>query len=130
MNFKQHLADQILVGEKTVTRREPSPNPNSPWWVERCAYIPGRDYAICPGRGKNAVGRMLVVSVEKVRLGWLDDAEAANEGFATAYDFTQLWASMRKGGIYDPRQKVWRVEFELLAVAAEPFPELAESGRA
>jgi len=128
VNFKEHLAAQVLAGEKTVTRRVPSPNPNSPWWVERCRFVVGGDYAICPGRGKHAVGRMLVVSVEKVRLGWLDDAEAAAEGFASAYEFTRLWASMRKGGVYDPKLKVWRVEFKL-AAAAEPFPQLRESGR-
>lgn len=73
MNFAPDLAEKILAGEKTVTRRMPSDNPRSPWWREKCAFEVGREYAICPGRGKNAVGRMRIKSVRLERLGCIEE---------------------------------------------------------
>ena len=46
------------VNGKTVTRRLVSDNPRSPWFEGGCSLKAGRDYAVCPGRGKNAIGRV------------------------------------------------------------------------
>jgi hypothetical protein len=112
--FKPELADAILAGTKTVTRRFTKDNPRSPWWVERCRYQPGRDYAICPGRSTFAVGRVEIVSCEKVRLGYLDDAEARREGFANAAEFEATWRELH--GSYDPDVVLWRLEFKVAKV--------------
>jgi hypothetical protein len=115
VNFAPDLAQKILDGEKTVTRRMPSDNPRSPWWRERCAYEPDRNYAICPGRGKAAVGRLRIVGL--VRMETLDgmlvaDGEARREGFANNGEFIERWRQLH--GIWEAAQLVWRVEFEVV----------------
>jgi hypothetical protein len=35
VNFQRELAEKVMAGEKTVTRRLVSDNPRSPWWRER-----------------------------------------------------------------------------------------------
>jgi len=68
VNFRPELAAKVMAGEKTVTRRLCSDNPRSPWWWEDCSLRVGKDYAVCPGRGKHAIGRVRIVSVERLRL--------------------------------------------------------------
>jgi hypothetical protein len=109
MNFRPELADKILAGEKTVTRRLVRDNPASPWSRAGCSLQLGRDYAICPGRGKPQIGRVRVLDVRQEPLGWLDDAEARREGFADAATFEQAFGAIN--GSYDPGALVWRVEF-------------------
>jgi hypothetical protein len=58
VNFRPELAEKVMRGEKTVTRRIASTNPRSPWYSDRCGLKTGRDYAVCPGRGKHALGRV------------------------------------------------------------------------
>lgn len=106
--FRPHLAEKVMAGTKTVTRRLCSDNPRSPWWREACRLEPGRDYAIQPGRGKKAIGRKVVESTRRERLGHLDVAEAQREGFSTVADFEQAFAGIN--GSYDPDVEVWRVE--------------------
>lgn len=114
MIFRPELAEKVLRGEKTVTRRLLSDNPRSPWWREGCAYRPGRDYAVQPGRGKPTVGRLVIVRCAVVQLGWLTRGEAAAEGFASPADFARAWVEINDGG-YDGHTLVWRVQFELVA---------------
>lgn len=116
MNFKPHLAALVLSGEKTVTRRLTSTKPGSPWWIEGCSLVVNRDYAVCPGRGKPALGRIVVTEVRLERLGHLDDDEARREGFASAAAFEQAFADMH--GRYDPDVRVWRVEFRPQSAAS------------
>lgn len=106
MMFRPELAAKVLAGEKTVTRRATSDNPNSPWWREACALRPGRNYAVQPGRGKPGIGRVTVTAVRLARLGRLDDREAAAEGFADAQAFADTFAGLN-GGNYDPTLMVW-----------------------
>lgn len=112
MNFRPELAAAIMDGRKTVTRRLMSTNPRSPWWRERCGLVVGRDYAVCPGRGKNAVGRVLVQSVNAMSLGHLTDAEARAEGFTNSIEFEKAWEQIN--GSYDPFVDVWRIAFVLV----------------
>ena len=109
MNFQPELAAKVMAGTKTVTRRICSSNPRSPWWKEKCSLQERRSYAVCPGRGKHAIGRVLVVSVERQRLGALTDYEAHLEGFSSAREFEVVWARINGG--YDTTTWVWRVEF-------------------
>lgn len=110
MNFRPELAAKVMAGEKTVTRRLVSDNPRSPWFHGRCGLEVGRDYAVCPGRGKHAVGRVRILDVSRQRLGWPDDYEARREGFVSAVDFRGVFAQIN--GDYDPDTLVWRIEFE------------------
>lgn len=112
MNFRDDLAHKVIAGEKTVTRRKVSDNPRSPWWREKCGYRVGQDVAICPGRGKHAIGRARIVAVERMALGILDEAEAKREGFPSASHFIQGWAAIN--GTCDPDAVVWRIELEAI----------------
>ncbi len=125
MNFRPELAQAVLDGRKTVTRRRMSSNPRSPWWRGGCslrvthsptgAFFP--TYAVTPGRGKPAIGRVEVLSIGAVRLGDIDDAEAAREGFAHRGKFIEAWEEIN--GKYDPDEIVWRVEFAI-STASNP----------
>lgn len=110
MIFRKDLAEKVMAGRKTVTRRLVSENPNSPWWIERCRYPEGKEFTVNPGRGKLNIGRARVVSCERVVLGHPSEAEARREGFATAAEFEEGFAGIN--GNYDPEASVWRVELE------------------
>ena len=113
MNFQPELAAKVMAGEKTVTRRLVSLNPRSPWSRERCSLVVGRDYAVCPGRGKNAIGRVRIVSVEQLHLGQrMTTAEARAEGFSSRAEFKSAWIDIN--GEWSDGVLVWRVEMETL----------------
>jgi hypothetical protein len=111
MNFRPELAAKVMRGDKTVTRRRISANPRSPWWRGRCALVIGKDYAVCPGRGERAIGRVTVLSISAPRLGDVEHMadEIAREGFASRVEFIAAWEQIN--GSYDPDEIVWRVEF-------------------
>lgn len=109
MNFRPELAAKVMDGTKTVTRRLASDNPRSPWYVKRCGLAVGSDYAVCPGRGRNAVGRVVIQSVTMKRLGYLTEEEAQREGFESPAAFETAFAGIN--GSYDPAALVWRVQF-------------------
>jgi hypothetical protein len=109
MNFQPELAAKVMAGEKTVTRRLVSENPRSPWWREQCSLKVDHTYAVCPGRGKRAIGRVRITGVNLEQLGDLDDDEAFREGFTTKVEFVDAFTAIN--GSYDPATLVWRVEF-------------------
>lgn len=115
MNFRPELAQAVMGGMKTVTRRLVSDNPRSPWYAERCSLKVDHTYAVCPGRGKNAIGRVRIVAVMSEPLGHLSESEARREGFFTVEAFEEAWKSIN--GSYDPKQVVWRVVFEVVPEA-------------
>lgn len=108
MNFRPKLADDVMGGTKTVTRRIATDNPRAVWFRGGCKIKPGRDYAVTPGRSKHAIGRVVVTSTTLEPLGHLDDAEAQREGFTSAAEFEKGFAEIN--GSYDPTVEVWRVE--------------------
>lgn len=110
MNFRHELADAVIEGRKTVTRRLVSDNPRSPWFRERCGYRVGQEFAVCPGRGKFQIGRAVVVSVERMALGRLTTASAREEGFTSVAEFEAAFAAIN--GSYDPHAVVWRIGLE------------------
>lgn len=125
MNFQPALAELVMGGQKTVTRRVMSDNPRSPWWKGGCKLKVGRSYAVCPGRGKDQIGRVEVISVTQQTLGeafgeFGDIAfgqtrgarvEAIREGFPSAVSFQLAWLKINK--TYDASTRVWRIEFEV-----------------
>lgn len=118
MNFQPELAAKVMAGEKTATRRLVSDNPRSPWYVGACSLKIDHTYAVCPGRGKHAIGRVRVTRVFREPLGILGLDEARAEGFSTMFGFRDAWR--RINGTYDPTALVWRVEFAV--VPAEDLP--------
>jgi len=105
--FRPELAAQVMAGEKTVTRRACSDNPRSPWYREYCGIRVGQSVAIQPGRGKPAIGRATVTSLDRERLGHLSPEEAAAEGFPTVAAFRETFEALN--GTYDPDLVVWRI---------------------
>lgn len=112
MIFKAELAELVVAGEKTVTRRLCSENPRSPWWRERCTYQPGKVFTVNPGRGVTRIGEARVVSCDRQALGYLTDDEARAEGFENATVFRATFEAIN--GSYDPDVMVWRIEFVAL----------------
>lgn len=115
MIFSPDLAEKVVAGQKTVTRRprtgsNPSGKPGG-WSDDPCRYKPGQSYAVQPGRGKKAIGRIRVLSVRPETMTQLDDDEARLEGFANTSEFVAKWlATYGKGSWLDI---VWRIEFEV-----------------
>ena len=117
MNFQPELAEKVVRGEKTVTRRLCNDNPRSPWWTEQCGYQPGGGpnggYAVTRGRGKGpAIGRVEILAVARVQLGHLTVEEARAEGFASVEAFEEAWAVIN--GAYDGDAVVWRIEMRVV----------------
>lgn len=117
MIFRPELAEKVMDGRKTVTRRLCSENPRSPWWRGGCALEVGRDYAVQPKRGVSAIGRVRILSVRREQLVSTGiaadlDREAWAEGFASFAEFRAAWQEIN--GLFDPLAEVWRVEFEVL----------------
>lgn len=114
MIFAPDLAEKILAGEKTQTRRRRTGQTVTGVWVDDpCRYRPGRTYAVQPGRGKKSVGRILVRSVSAEAMCDMTEDDVRAEGFRTHGEFAAKWLSMYgEGSWLDP---VWRIEFEVVA---------------
>lgn len=101
MIFSPRMLALVLAGTKTQTRRKPTTH-----------YQVGRSYAIQPGRGEPAVGRVLVKAVHAERLGDICDVDARAEGFSGRRDFLDYWQELH--GEVDLAQEVTVVEFALV----------------
>lgn len=117
MIFRPELAEAVLEGRKTVTRRLCSENPRSPWWSEVCALEVGRDYAAQAKRGTPAIARIRIVDVHRETLlgmghGPPGNREARREGFGSLAEFQEAWIEIN--GRWDPLAEVWRVAFEVV----------------
>lgn len=125
MIFSPELAEKVLSGEKTVTRRPAKPKVMGavfgggdliPKFTAdgACRYRPGKDYAVQPGRGKKAIGRILILDVRLEPVGNIqgDWQEARCEGFEDPSFFIAYWRKLY--GSYNPDQLVHRIQFQLL----------------
>lgn len=139
MIFSPELAEKVVAGEKTVTRRVVKlvPNLQADGWdggrdgmvPMPCRYQEGRTYAVQPGRGKKAIGRIRILSVrgpEPVKFAFgghwaMEGFELEREGFKDRYEFARYWESLY--GPEDGETLVWRIEFELDRQSPTPPPE-------
>lgn len=112
MQFSPDMVDAILSGRKTRTTR--------PVTGVECTYRVGRDYAVCPGRGKRQVARIRVTNVQKFSdlfavgsmLG--SDEHAHAEGFASWKGFEVKWDTIYPFGTARNIGPVWTIDFELV----------------
>ena len=107
------------------------------WWY-RALYIVGRTYAVQPGRGKPAIGRIRITAIRQERLQEIDPRDAAAEGVeiddpfgkmssGSSFDsylaeidrryiagYAELWDSIhtKPGTRWDDNPLVWVLEFE------------------
>lgn len=104
MIFKPDLAALVLEGRKTQTRRPAN-------GIDPCRYVVGRTYAVQPGRGEKALGRVLILSVTRVPVVPISAEDAAAEGFRSPAMFYVRWDDLYGylGG------ECWRIAFELAA---------------
>lgn len=116
MNFKPELAEAVMEGRKWVTRRAMSDNPRSPYHSERARKLVGKRIAVCPGRGKNRIGSVVVahVSGEEFWPGDITPDVARSEGFGSVDAFKHTWLTIN--GNLDPIN-VWRIELDRKTVS-------------
>lgn len=140
MNFRPEMVAAIRRG-KVATRRVVSDNPNSPWYRGGCQYHMTRPsfdrfektYAICPGRGKAAVGRLrLTREPELSVVENITETGARQEGFKSRQDFLNYFFALNSGVTL--RTEVWVVYFTAViwhdALLLEMLEELRRSKEA
>jgi len=123
MIFKDKLCQKVLDGTKTQTRRLVKDGDSFTHWPMACVFGKTRlrfrenqTYAVQPGRGKKAIGRIGIVKIRKECLNAItyDDAQAEGVGRSIAA-FAELWDSIHpKGKRWEDNPEVWVLEFELV----------------
>jgi hypothetical protein len=113
MIFRKDLAEKVMAGEKTVTRRLCSENKRSPWYRFGCRYERGKEFTVNPGRGIPNIGRARVTSCERVPIDYLMLDDALAEGFASVTEFMLGFMAINGWSKWNPDAAVWRVEFEV-----------------
>jgi ASCH domain len=83
MIFRAELAQLVVKGRKTQTRRVANGKPSR--------YEIGHDYAVQPGRGKSQICRVTILDRRVERLGDLCYEDAVAEGFRSRADFARYW---------------------------------------
>lgn len=142
----RHTVDAVLNGTKTQTRRLVKPPPDGEvlvgWetsrppyvWNGRIKWMVGRTYAVQPGRGKEAVGRIRLTAIRQERLREITAEDAMAEGVHIVPEgywesefrlgwftsplaaFAALWDSIHKktGTQWADNPLVWVLGFEAI----------------
>lgn len=130
MLFKPYLAEAILQGKKTQTRRLPTGTNTamlynnyttliSVYQNRRLRWRIGNTYAIQPGRGKKAIGRFRLLNVHLEPLQAITSADARAEGLDYACPikpFARLWNDIHTapGTRWKDNPQVFVLTFELV----------------
>jgi len=138
----QYTWEKVLAGQKTQTRRIVKPEHwefcdgpelaiDTVFYGTRIKWQVGRTYAVQPGRGKPAVGRIKITAIRKERVQDITEADAVAEGFAglCGYGvymeprdhFFEAWNEInnRPGCRVEDKPAVWVLELEQVP---EPEP--------
>lgn len=137
MIFKEKLCQKVLDGEKTQTRRLVKEGDFSVEWPMVCVFGGGKGnrlrfrenqtYAVQPGRGKKAVGRIGIIKIRKEKLQKISPADIIAESISTTLrgyaaethlysQFRELWDSIHpKGKRWEDNPECWVLEFELIS---------------
>lgn len=140
MIFTPDNCQLILDGRKTQTRRvmredhyirrrdgrvalvRETVDPFAP----RVIYQVGGTYAIQPGRGEKAVGRIRVTAIRRERLQEIGPHDALAEGvtyphrdecppdFRAVEAYRELWESIHGSGSWERNDRVAVIEFEVI----------------
>ena len=118
--------EKVMDGSKTQTRRLVKDGDFSVEWPMMCVFSgtkgnrlrfrENQTYAVQPGRGKYAIGRIGIIKIRKECLNAIthDDAQAEGVGRSIAA-FAELWDSIHpKGKRWIDNPEVWVLEFELV----------------
>lgn len=125
MLFKPELVALILAGRKTQTRRIVRDGDRStlfsPYhaipqcrdFVQRNGRVlweVGRIYAVQPGRGKHAVGRITITAIRYCsRASDISESDARAEGFSTAEEFRAVYGRLNGAASLD--RPCWALTF-------------------
>jgi hypothetical protein len=60
----------------------------------RAVYIVGKTYAVQPGHGQKAAGRILITDICREDVRYISDADVRAEGYESAVDFWLTWCEM------------------------------------
>jgi len=147
MIFKDELCQRVLDGTKTQTRRLVKEGDFLVHWPMTCVFGEkglrfrvNQTYAVQPGRGKHAVGRIGIIKIRREKLQEISHEDIGAEGLTqvfpvlmnTSYlmtgakdknelkrilfraEFAGLWDSIHpKGKRWIDNPEVWVLEFEL-----------------
>lgn len=101
--FKKELAEKILKGLKTQTRRPDKhddygdANVTTIYRNGRKLWKIGQTYAIQPGRGKKGIGFLKIKNIRNEDVRFISQTDAVAEGFEDRIGFLKVWC-----GFYDP----------------------------
>jgi hypothetical protein len=107
----QHTGQKVLTEDKWLTSRLCQFDERG--FLLPCRYKAGKTYAVQPGRGKAAVGRILIKKIEyREQAKTISEPEALAEGFdsVTAY-YSAFEKAHGKAALLQP---VWRIWFNLV----------------
>lgn len=126
MLFKPELVEKVLAGKKTQTRRVW--RESDAWLIDgdtmnvfcvsngeggRERWFVGKTYAVQPGRGERAVGRILLTAIRHcARAGDISEEDARAEGFESVEQFRAVYAKLNGMGALE--RPCWALTFELV----------------
>lgn len=84
------------------------PNPIPPW-KPKSIYEINKTYAVQPGRGKKAVGRIRITDIRREDVRRISEADVLAEGFNNRHEFMAIWDAMHGGN------DAWVIHFVLEA---------------
>jgi len=109
MLFKEHLAEQILNGTKTQTRRDwrrkTGPDRGKPY----CRIKPGSVHQVRTSFFSPPVCHILITDVRRERLGDIGEEDVWREGVGSMHEFACTWIDIN--GSWDPDAEVYVVDF-------------------
>jgi hypothetical protein len=126
MLFKPELVTKILAGEKTQTRRVVKLGDTSLGIMfrydgrkdqvrsgHRLRWRVNDTYALQPGRGKHAVGRICITAIRYcARASDISEGDARAEGFATEEEFREVYG--RLNGVGALNRPCWALTFAVV----------------
>ena len=130
MNFTPDMLELVLSGKKTQTRRPvkkgekyvglPYALGSPVHSIQMVKDTKGRlkwrvnnTYAICPGRGKPAVARMMITRIRCEPANAITSFDARAEGFENCHAFFDKLRSLY-GSNVDLNSPYWAITFELV----------------
>jgi hypothetical protein len=110
--FRKELAEKILRGEKTATRRVMNDNPRSPWYRHTKRYPVGMVFAVQPGRAKHGIAKARIGAAYTQKPLDITYEQVREEGFK---DKSEFWAVIHKlNPGFDLTEPMHVREFELV----------------